>query len=128
MRTLAEDIGTALGCGAHVTALRRTEVGPYTVDAAVTLPTLEAQALEGVQTLDEFLRPVESALSEWPKVRLSDDAAYYLRLGQAVVVPPRADYRLGTPIRWRCPIRRCRPGTGRRQGRAEALSQHPVSA
>jgi tRNA pseudouridine55 synthase len=88
VRTLAEDIGAALGCGSHVSALRRTEVGPYAVQGSVTIEVLETRVEQGgAQALDEFLRPVESALSEWPKVRLSEDAAYYLRLGQAVIVP-----------------------------------------
>ena len=87
VRTLAEDIGNALGCGAHVIALRRSEVGPYSVREASTLEMLENQAKHGLPTLDALLRPVESALVEWPKVRLADDTAYYLRLGQAVMVP-----------------------------------------
>jgi tRNA pseudouridine55 synthase len=42
IRTLAEDIGRALGCGAHLTALRRTQVGPFSLDRAVTLDALQA--------------------------------------------------------------------------------------
>ncbi|RMF63917.1 MAG: tRNA pseudouridine(55) synthase TruB [Bacteroidetes bacterium] len=41
IRTLAHDVGQALGCGAHLVALRRTAIGPYTVEAAWTLPALE---------------------------------------------------------------------------------------
>jgi len=42
IRTLAQDIGRALGCGAHVEALRRTQVGPFTLDAGVALEALQA--------------------------------------------------------------------------------------
>jgi tRNA pseudouridine55 synthase len=87
VRTLAEDIGEALGCGAHVTALRRTGVGPYDDGSAVTLTELEERAEHGLHTLDELLLPVESALANWPEVHLIADAAYYLGKGQPVLVP-----------------------------------------
>ncbi|GBE10224.1 tRNA pseudouridine synthase B [bacterium BMS3Bbin12] len=87
VRTLAEDIGAALGCGAHVIALRRLAVGPYDGIEMVDLETLRRLAAEGAGQLDTVLLPMESALAEWPDVRLSDDAAYYLRRGQPVLVP-----------------------------------------
>ncbi len=87
VRTLAEDIGAALGCGAHVIALRRLAVGPYDGVEMVDLETLRRLAAEGTERLDTVLLPIESALAEWPDVRLSDDAAYYLRRGQPVLVP-----------------------------------------
>ena len=87
VRTLAEDIGEALGCGAHVSALRRTGVGPYTGMSMVSMQQVEEAALEGNETLDALLLPVDTALSDWPAVQLNGDAAYYLKMGQAVVVP-----------------------------------------
>lgn len=91
VRTLAEDIGRELGCGGHVSALRRTGVGPYaeTETAFVTLEQLQELAdQEGAaQRLDALLLPLDSALGHWPAVRLSADAAFYLQQGQAVVVP-----------------------------------------
>lgn len=88
VRTLAEDIGEALGCGAHVTELRRLGVGPYDEQGMVTLDALHDQAQgEGFAALDAHILPIESALAQWPDVRLSPDAAFYLRQGQAVVVP-----------------------------------------
>ena len=88
VRTLAEDIGAALGCGAHVIGLRRTGVGPYTEAGMLTLDALRDQAeAAGAEALDRHLLPIVSALGHWPQVRLSADAAYYLRQGQAVVVP-----------------------------------------
>ncbi|EXJ16624.1 tRNA pseudouridine(55) synthase TruB [Imhoffiella purpurea] len=90
VRTLAEDIGRELGCGGHVIQLRRTGVGPYTESAApfVTMDQLETLAEdETPQRLDGLLLPLDSALGHWPSVRLSADAAFYLRQGQAVLVP-----------------------------------------
>jgi tRNA pseudouridine55 synthase len=91
VRTLAEDIGNALGCGGHVTALRRTGVGPYVESETrfVTLEELErlAETEAGPAAADELLLPLESALGHCPPVRLSEDAAFYLRQGQAVLVP-----------------------------------------
>jgi tRNA pseudouridine55 synthase len=88
VRTLAEDIGEALGCGAHVTGLRRTAVGPYGDDTLVTIEQLEALSGEGFfARLDALLLPMESALAQWPGVRLTGDAAFYLRQGQPVLVP-----------------------------------------
>ncbi len=87
VRTLAEDIGEALGCGAHVTALRRTGVGPYDADGMVTLDELEAQAEQGQESLDARLLPLETALAHWPEVRLNPDSTFYMRQGQPVLVP-----------------------------------------
>jgi len=88
IRTLVEDIGAALGCGAHVADLRRYGVGPYNASGMVTLDTLEAcLAREGEAGIDRLLLPMESGLSQWPDVRLSVDAAFYLRQGQPVLVP-----------------------------------------
>lgn len=91
VRTLAEDIGASLGCGAHVTGLRRTGVGPY-VDSLtrfVTMEEIEHLAAEegGLADLDALLLPLESALGHWPSLRLSADTAFYLLQGQAVLVP-----------------------------------------
>ena len=89
VRTLAEDIGAALGCGAHVIGLRRTGVGPYSEAGLLTIDGLrdELDAGSAPADLDCHLLPIVSALAHWPQVRLSSDAAYYLRQGQAVVVP-----------------------------------------
>lgn len=91
VRTLAEDIGAGLGCGAHVAGLRRTGVGPY-VEGETEFVTIDQLAdlvadEDGFATMDRLLLPLESALGHWPQVRLSEDAAFYLRQGQAVMVP-----------------------------------------
>lgn len=88
VRALAEDLGEALGCGAHVSALRRLAVGPYRdPEAMITLYTLRELAEQGYHALDQHLLAVESALQDWPVVRLSADSAFYVRQGQAVQVP-----------------------------------------
>jgi tRNA pseudouridine55 synthase len=76
IRTLAEDIGRALGCGAHLTALRRTRVGPLDLSGACTLTGIEAVAEEGREAL---LLPVDTLLRGLPRVNL--DAAATLRFG-----------------------------------------------
>ncbi len=88
IRTLVDDIGEVLGCGAHVADLRRFGVGPYGAAGMVTLDTLEERlAAGGEKALDDLLLPMESGLSQWPDVRLTGDAAFYLRQGQPVLVP-----------------------------------------
>ena len=87
VRTLAEDIGEALGCGAHVTGLRRTGVGPYTEYPMHTLEALQAVAEQGLEALDHLLLPIDTALADWPAVSVSADTAFYLKQGQAVLVP-----------------------------------------
>ncbi len=76
VRTLAEDIGDALGVGAHVTALRRTGVGPYTGQQMYSMEMLERAAEQGQEALDRLLLPIDTALSDWPVVRVNADTAW----------------------------------------------------
>ncbi|RMG28200.1 MAG: tRNA pseudouridine(55) synthase TruB [Gammaproteobacteria bacterium] len=87
IRTLAEDIARALGSEGHVCALRRTGAGPYDDSRLVTLEAVQAAAAQGREALDALLLPIESALVQWPDVHLTDDAAFYVRQGQPVLVP-----------------------------------------
>lgn len=87
IRTLAEDIGEALGCGGHVSMLRRTLAGPFSLDQAHTLEQLSQIRNASFAALDECLLPVESALTGWPDVTLSDDLAFHLLRGHAVLAP-----------------------------------------
>jgi len=88
VRTLAEDIGEALGCGAHVTALRRTGVGPYGSEGLIDMETLEKTVSErGQQALDELLIPMATALGNWPEIKLTPDSTFYMKQGQPVLVP-----------------------------------------
>ena len=89
VRTLAEDIGAMLGCGGHVSALRRSGVGPYVEGDTrfVTMEDVEAAAEQGFETMDALLLPLDTALDHCPALRLSADAAFYLGQGQPVLVP-----------------------------------------
>ena len=87
IRTLAEDLGAALGCGASVVALRRVGAGPFVAEDMMDLPTIESMASEGPHVLDALLQPMEAAVSHWPSVRLPEGVAFYLRKGQPVLVP-----------------------------------------
>lgn len=101
VRTLVEDIADVLGCGAHITSLRRISVGPYHGEM-FTMEELEAmveqaRAEQGdveqhdveqaMANLDACLQPVDSGVADWPDVRLGADAAFYVRQGQPVMVP-----------------------------------------
>jgi tRNA pseudouridine55 synthase len=72
IRTLGEDIGEALGCGAHLSALRRTGTGGLSIDRAVTLPQLEAMSDEERMNC---LQPVDSLLAGHTEVTLDSDNA-----------------------------------------------------
>jgi len=88
IRTLVEDLGALLGCGAHVAELRRVQAGPFGIARAVSLETLEkAHAEGGNEALDAFLLPVDSGLEHWPLLRLSEHSAYYWLHGQPVRAP-----------------------------------------
>lgn len=88
IRTLAEDIGAEIGCGAHVTQLRRLTVGPFQDSSAmVTLAELETMLETDREALSGLLLPIDSALMHWPDVRLNADMSYYLLQGQPVQVP-----------------------------------------
>ncbi|NIF70654.1 tRNA pseudouridine(55) synthase TruB [Burkholderia sp. Ap-962] len=79
VRTLAEDIGEALGCGAHLVALRRTGVGALTLEHAVTLDALsDAEVAER----DRWLQPVDALLSTFVRVQLTAEEAKRFRHGQ----------------------------------------------
>lgn len=87
IRTLVEDLGAALGCGAHLSQLRRIRVGPFQEEGMVTLDTLREEAEEGAEALDRFLLPLDTALGDYPEVKLSESSLFYVRQGQAVQVP-----------------------------------------
>ena len=72
IRTLAEDMGEALGCGAHLSALRRTASGALKLDDACTLEQLDAMSED---ERDAQLRPADALLEGWPVVRLDAEGA-----------------------------------------------------
>jgi tRNA pseudouridine55 synthase len=82
VRSLAHDLGEALGCGAHVAQLRRLSIGHVGIDKAVPLARL--QALASFVECAQWLQPVDSVLHELPDVHLTPLAAHYLKQGQSV--------------------------------------------
>jgi tRNA pseudouridine55 synthase len=94
IRTLAEDIGAQLGCGAHLIGLRRTETAGYLLPQAISMEQLECLSIEA---RDALLLPVDSAIDSVPKIILNADAAYYMMQGQSVWLAgkiPNSDLRL----------------------------------
>lgn len=88
IRSLAEDIGEVLGCGAHISQLRRMASGPFHVDQVHTLEELEAIAdRDGMEALDQLLLPESAAVQDWPAVELTELTASWFRQGQAVQIP-----------------------------------------
>ncbi len=73
VRTLAEDIGAALGCGAHLTALHRTAVEHFSEQDAVTMERLQELEQQGMDRIDELLLPVTTTLAQFAELKL--DAA-----------------------------------------------------
>jgi len=86
IRTLSEDIGHELGCGAHLAGLRRTTTGPFDIEQAQGIEQLELLAETGMDPLDAQLLPMDRALEHIPVVNLTDNSAYYIKQGQAVLV------------------------------------------
>lgn len=84
IRTLAEDIGKFLGCGAHLTALRRTRVGPLRIESSHSLDALESASLE---QRDAWLHPVDFLIQDWPSVTLGRDAQQRFQHGNPVDAP-----------------------------------------
>ena len=86
IRSLARDLGEMLGCGGHITALRRTWVEPFLSPDMLTLDQLQALAETGGEAaLDARLLPVEAGLAHFPALALDADQAR--RLGQGQVLP-----------------------------------------
>ena len=87
IRTLSEDIAESLGLPGHMSALRRTESGPFDLAQAISLDTLvDAAEKEGAESLDQFLIDPEIAVGHLERVEVSSSAAFYLKQGQAVLV------------------------------------------
>jgi tRNA pseudouridine55 synthase len=85
VRTLAHDLGKALGCGAHLTALRRVAIGPFRVEAALS-PARDSG--HGAEAFRERALLPEQALSFLPRVRLERNEADRLRFGAAPAADP----------------------------------------
>jgi tRNA pseudouridine55 synthase len=88
VRTLARDLGERLGCGAHLSALRRLWVEPFRDPVMHTLESLEQIAIEGgLAALDRLLLPIEAGLGALPALHLDAEQARRLRHGQRLSLP-----------------------------------------
>ena len=84
IRTLVEDIGKKLQCGAHVTVLRRTGAGPYTLLQSQTLEWLASSTPGECRTC---LLSIDSALYQWPSLHVTSQEASYLLQGKSIQKP-----------------------------------------
>lgn len=94
IRTLAEDIGAYLQCGAHLIGLRRTETAGYQLSEAYTIEQLDTMSIE---QRDQCLLPVDTAIANYPEWTLTKDVAFYFMQGQAVWVSgkvPQGELRM----------------------------------
>ncbi len=82
IRSLANDVGKALGCGAHIVGLRRLGTGPFTVEQALSFEKLKAACRDG--SWKTHLISPDEALIEWPKLALTQEEAHTLRHGQTI--------------------------------------------
>ena len=95
VRTLVDDLGEILGCGAHVIELRRLGAGPFVESQMIRLPMIEALVTQNVlepqndinTSIDNLLLPLESSVSSFQILKLSEATAFYMRQGQPVIVP-----------------------------------------
>jgi tRNA pseudouridine55 synthase len=99
VRALARDMGRALGCYGHVVGLRRTRVGPFSEDNAVTIDELrEISEAEGAGSLEGTLQPVEAALDSLTELSISPSDAASLCSGQPVLIRGRDAPVLSGPV------------------------------
>ena len=87
VRAIARDLAAALGACGHVSSLRRTRVGPFSADLAVTLEFLERMCDTGRNL--EVLLPVETALDDIPALAVTTEDAFRLSQGRPIVLLPR---------------------------------------
>jgi tRNA pseudouridine55 synthase len=94
IRSLAEDLGEALECGGHVSALRRTATGPFDESQCVTIAQLNDERGDGLsELLDHHLLPTDTPVAALPALILPESSAYYFRLGNPVM--DAQVYRIG---------------------------------
>ena len=86
MRSLAHDLGEALGCGGYVGGLVRLRSGPFNLEDAV--PMARVQEAHDQGSWQELLKPVDFAVLNMPSVAVSDAAERYIRHGHPVRLPP----------------------------------------
>jgi len=93
IRTLAHDVGEALGCGGHLWALRRLRNGPFAAEHALSLDTVMEELQEGV--INEHIIPLSEALRDLPLVRIGEKEARSVAQGRAIAWPGGGNSPLG---------------------------------
>ena len=87
IRTIADDLGQELGCGAHVIELRRTQAGVFTEKDSISAEELALEKENrGLDKIDQFLIPMDRAIQDLPEVNLPSITASHVKNGQAVLV------------------------------------------
>ena len=87
IRTIADDLGQELGCGAHVIELRRTQAGVFTEKDSISSEELALEKENrGLDKIDQFLIPMDRAIQDLPEVNLPSITASHVKNGQAVLV------------------------------------------
>jgi len=100
VRAIARDLGRALGCFGHISALSRTRVGPFDINGTISLDKLEElrHSAAGREGLMSVLKPVETALDDIPALAVSGTEAARLKQGQSVLVRGRDAPVLSGPV------------------------------
>lgn len=87
VRTLVDDFGEKLGCGAHVTYLHRTKVGPYDLDETINMECLQALLdRDGLNAVDQYLLSVDTPLLSFPAISLDKEQAQSIWQGKVVAL------------------------------------------
>ncbi len=87
IRTIADDLGEKLGCGAHIIALRRIQAGKFCEPQCISLEELQRiKESDGLAGIDEYLIAMDEAVGDLPEVRLPSITADCVKHGQAVLV------------------------------------------
>lgn len=85
IRTIIDDLGEVLGCGAHVIYLRRLQVSNYPADKMVPLSYLQDH-LENIDHLESFLMPIDSPVQDYPKIVLTTEQGRDILLGRSLTI------------------------------------------
>jgi tRNA pseudouridine55 synthase len=87
IRSIADDLGRELGCGAHLVGLRRTKAGVFTLQDSLKEDYLhKTKATQGIEALDNLLAPMDRAILELPEITLLRSSANCVKNGQAVIL------------------------------------------
>ena len=87
IRTIADDLGQELGCGAHIIKLHRTQAGVFKEADCISSQELALdKASLGLDKIDQHLIPMDQAILDLPEVKLPSSTASYVKNGQSVLV------------------------------------------